>query len=118
MWSLVDVGELRARGLEFDPTANVDFEDVHATEDRSNLSMLEKYVRRLLKSAYHSSPLFWHHAMRHAPSDSLVCKNSYESNRKSGGSSIKFKNIQNIQVQELDSLPTVAWQVKFCSKKL
>lgn len=116
MWSLVDVVELRALGLEFDPVAAANFEDVHVADDGSNLSMLERYVRRLLKSAYQTSPLFWHHAMRHVPSESLVCKNSYEANRKLNGASIQFKNMQGIQVSELNNLPAIAWQVKLCPK--
>ena len=110
MWSLVDVVELRALGLEFDPVANVNFEDVHVPDDGSNLSMLERYVRRLLKSAYHTSPLFWHHAMRHTPSESLFCKGSYEEERKTSGASIHFKNLQDIQVPALNNLRPIAWQ--------
>jgi hypothetical protein len=46
-------------------------------DDGGGLSTLEKFVRKVLDGAFQESPLFWHYAMRHVPSDSLVCAKDF-----------------------------------------
>jgi hypothetical protein len=40
--------------------------------------MLERYVDKLLESSFSNSPMFWHYAVRHVPSDSLLCDSVVE----------------------------------------
>jgi hypothetical protein len=68
-WTIASVLGLRNPTLEFDPTLESDFDG----QESHGLSMLEKYVNKLLESSFSNSPMFWHYAMRHVPSNSLVC---------------------------------------------
>lgn len=76
MWTISSVQELRDLGIPFDPALDVRFEDPDSDGDTNpgGGGMLERYVSRLLRGAYESSPLFWHHALRHVPSPSLACR--------------------------------------------
>jgi hypothetical protein len=69
-WTVASLLGLRTNALQFDPTMGADFDG----EDPNGLSMLEKYVDRLLEGSFANSPLFWHYAVRHVPSDSIVCE--------------------------------------------
>lgn len=105
-WTLLSVAELREVGIQFDPAANVRFEaPANAEPDETGQSMLQRFVTRLLNAAYDSSPLFWHHAMRHVPSDSLVCRHRAQPEPLS--KSLHFRNRQLIPVDALDELPPV-----------
>ena len=68
MWTAASVLSLRTPKLEFDPA--MDLSDISGED---GLSTLEKYVQLLLSRSFEDSSLFWHYAMRHVPSDSLVC---------------------------------------------
>jgi hypothetical protein len=50
--------------VRFDPTAG---------SPGAYLSALEDYVRTVTRRAERQSPLFWHHVLRHVPSDSQMC---------------------------------------------
>ncbi len=61
------------------------------------LSMLERYVSKLLDASFADSLLFWHYAMRHVPSPSLMCAKDYSStNYKPAGTKLAFSNNVNI----------------------
>ena len=72
MWTAASVLGLRSPKLEFDPSLPKDF-DGDETANDSGLSMLERYVAKLLDASFADSSLFWHYAMRHVPSPSLMC---------------------------------------------
>ena len=78
MWTAASVLALRSPALSFDPTLPANFDGGTDEEDTtaggaSALSFLERYVEKLLVGSFADSPLFWHYAMRHVPSDSLAC---------------------------------------------
>jgi hypothetical protein len=70
-WTVSSVLGLRTDALQFDPTLATDFGSVPLTEI-NGLSMLERYVNKLLEDSFSRSPTFWHYAVRHVPSDSQV----------------------------------------------
>lgn len=70
MWTVASVLALRTPALQFDPTHPADFD---GADDVNGLSMLERYVDKLLGLSFAESSLFWHYAMRHVPSESLAC---------------------------------------------
>ena len=93
MWTAASVLGLRTPKLEFDPALDVDFDSPSDEVKRSGLSMLERYVAKLLEASFADSALFWHYAMRHVPSPSLVCARDYSStNHKPGGTHMSFAN--------------------------
>lgn len=55
--------------------------------------MLEKYVNKLLEGAFEDSPLFWHYAVRHVPSDSLLCEQVVEPQK--AMRTLQFREIQS-----------------------
>jgi hypothetical protein len=70
MWTAASVLALRTPSMQFDPATPSD------TIDKNNyegLSMMELYVQKLLSRSFEDTALFWHYAMRHVPSDSLLC---------------------------------------------
>jgi hypothetical protein len=71
-WTVSTVLGLRTDALKFDPTLETDFGSMPPTE-LHGLSMLERYVNKLLEDAFSHSPTFWHYAVRHVPSNSQVC---------------------------------------------
>lgn len=80
MWTAASVLGLRSPKLEFDPALDVDFDFPKGNDDvkNSGLSMLERYVSKLLEASFDDSSLFWHYALRHVPSGpSLMCKKEY-----------------------------------------
>jgi hypothetical protein len=78
MWTAASVLSLRTPKLEFDPTLSNDF-DGNEDAKEGGLSMLERYVMKLLDESFSDSSLFWHYAMRHVPSQSLMCAKDYSS---------------------------------------
>jgi hypothetical protein len=70
-WTVSSVLGLRTDALKFDPTLPVDFGSMPPTE-LNGLSMLERYVNKLLEDSFSRSPTFWHYAVRHVPSNSQV----------------------------------------------
>lgn len=94
MWTAASVLALRSSPkLEFDPALDINF-DAPGNDDvkNSGLSMLERYVSKLLEASFDDSSLFWHYAMRHVPSPSLVCARDYSSLRRNASSTITFVN--------------------------
>lgn len=92
MWTAASVLSLRTPKLEFDPALSKDFDD-NQDAKTSGLSMLERYVIKLLDASFTDSSLFWHYAMRHVPSPSLMCAGDYSStNYKPAGTNITFAN--------------------------
>lgn len=79
MVTAASVLPLRTDNLRYNPVANANFDtEAYASDGQANtiddgLSMLEKYVSKLLTNSFKDSSLFWHYAMRHVPSDSLMC---------------------------------------------
>ena len=112
MWTAASVLALHASPLAFDPALDVDF-DAPGDEDvkRSGLSMLERYVARLLAASFDDSSLFWHYALRHVPSPSLVCARNYSANRRPSGTSMAFVN--DAQVSELLNSPNIPENYSF-----
>lgn len=92
MWTAASVLSLRTPKLEFDPALPKDFDGDQSAKD-SGLSMLERYVAKLLDASFVDSSLFWHYAMRHVPSPSLTCAKDYAStNYKPPGTYMQFYN--------------------------
>lgn len=92
MWTAASVLNLRSPKLAFDPALELDF-DGDSSAKTSGLSMLERYVAKLLDASFADSPLFWHYAMRHVPSASLMCAKEYsQTHHKPNGSSIPYAN--------------------------
>lgn len=78
MWTASTVPELDSfTSTRFDFTLPRDFAGTPSAKD-DGLSMLELYIQKLLAHAFQRSPLYWHHALRHVPSDSLVCQGQYK----------------------------------------
>lgn len=102
-WTLTGAHDLLARKLSFDPLVAPD--GVNSTQ-----TVLQRYVSRVLASAYDSAPLFWHHALRHVPSESLMCEGSEGVRRPEGRDFVRFENLQHIPVQALDGLPPLPVQ--------
>jgi hypothetical protein len=76
MWTAASALGLRSQGLEFDPDLVNSDEfgaDGSDADQGDGLSMLERYVSRLLDASFRDSSLFWHYAMRHVPTPSLAC---------------------------------------------
>jgi hypothetical protein len=109
-WTLKGIAALRNSGLEFDPAMNVNF-DGDPEAAGSGKTMLERYVQKLLEASYDSSPLFWHHAMRYLPSESMLCQreDGYEHARNVPARALHFSNsmvnVPKIPVPALDDLP-------------
>ena len=102
MWTAASVLSLRTPKLEFDPALGKDF-DGSEEGASSGLSMLERYVIKLLDASFSDSSLFWHYAMRHVPSPSLMCAKDYSStNYKASGTRVAFVNDAD--------LPSEVWQ--------
>jgi hypothetical protein len=101
-WTTATVLGLRNRQLEFDPVREPDFDGV----DPNGLSMLEKYVRLLLERSFTDSPLFWHYAVRHVPSESLVCDSSLPSTHNITPGTLKFSREGGVDVfPDINDLP-------------
>lgn len=99
MWTAASVLALRTPQLRFDYTLPTNFDDPTGAPDKSGLSMLERYVGRLLDRSFSHSPLFWHYAMRHAPSDSLACARDLGSSApgtRPPSSKLDFQNLAGI----------------------
>ena len=78
MWTAASVLGLRNPKLAFDPALNINFDSPDNDNiENSGLSMLERYVSKLLQASFEDSSLFWHYAMRHVPSPSLMCAKNY-----------------------------------------
>ena len=88
MWTAASVLSLRTPKLEFDPTFS-NFDAPRDGEEEEGLSMMEKYVQKLLGRSFQDSALFWHYAMRHVPSDSLMCAKVVAAK---GSSALKLQN--------------------------
>eukprot|EP00961_Rhodomonas_salina_P132623 1785208-Rhodomonas_salina.1 len=58
-------GSFSAAGTPFDPTVSY--------QEDEYVSSLEGYIREITVPAFLSSPLYWHHVLRHVPSDSQMC---------------------------------------------
>lgn len=91
MWTAASVLALRSSPkLAFDPSLPVDFD---GDGKDSGLSMLERYVSRLLDDSFADSSLFWHYAMRHVPTPSLACAKDYSStNYRPSSANLTFAN--------------------------
>ena len=98
MWTAASVLSLRTPKLEFDPAMTLPDETT-----QQGLSMLERYVEMLLAQSFEDSALFWHYAMRHVPSDSLVCANATATQAFAKGSRMKF-NLESGLAQKDPSL--------------
>ncbi len=111
MWTAASVLALRTPKLQFDPVLDINF-DVPDNENvkNSGLSMLERYVSKLLEASFDDSPLFWHYAMRHVPSPSLVCARDYYSSLWRRNSTITFVNDARVpsDAQNPDILQSVS----------
>jgi hypothetical protein len=70
-WTVSSVLGLRTDALKFDPTLATDF-GTKSIIELDGLSMLERYVNKLLEDSFSRSPTFWHYAVQHVPSDSQV----------------------------------------------
>ena len=102
MWTAASVLSLRSPTLAFDPSLPKDF-DIPGGSDavkNSGLSMLERYVARLLENTFEDSSLFWHYAMRHVPSASLACAKDYASTNYKTGTSMSFVNDAGIPAED------------------
>jgi len=66
------IKQMTDEGIIFDPTMDTDFDNRQQFE-LPGLGMLERYVNRLLEHSFKKSSTFWSYALRHVPSDSLVC---------------------------------------------
>ncbi len=109
MWTAASVLSLRSPKLAFDPSLPKDFDISGGSDDvkNSGLSMLERYVSRLLDASFDDSSLFWHYAMRHVPSQSLVCAKDYTStNHKPSGTTMPYYNDAGLEQAILSYLPS------------
>lgn len=68
MWTAASVLALRTPELEFNPAKSPT-----ELEAEVGLSYMEAFVQKLLAGSFQDSALFWHYALRHVPSDSLMC---------------------------------------------
>jgi hypothetical protein len=111
MWTAASVLSLRSQKLEFDPALSKDFDNPDNEDARVNgLSMLERYVGRLLDASFVDSSLFWHYAMRHVPSQSLMCVKDYSSsNYKPANTKVQFTN--NVNIPSDASNPSITTKV-------
>jgi hypothetical protein len=106
MWTAASVLALRTSKLQFDPTLSKDF-DGNEDAKTNGLSMLERYVIRLLDASFADSSLFWHYAMRHVPSPSLMCAKDYAStNYKPTGTKVSFVNDAELPADLLSKIPS------------
>jgi hypothetical protein len=69
MWTAASVLALRSPEFQFNPARPENLEK----QSENGLSYLETFVRQVLQGSFQDSALFWHYAMRHVPSESLVC---------------------------------------------
>lgn len=93
MWTAASVlGLHTSQKLAFDPSLDIDFDAASQDVKDSGLSMLERYVSRLLDASFADSSTFWHYAMRHVPSASLTCAMNLPSNQKPAGAKMSFAN--------------------------
>ena len=91
MWTAASVLSLHGSPrLQFDPALDVDFDAPSEEVRQSGLSMLERYVSKLLEASFEDSSLFWHYAVRHVPSPSLTCAGDHASKR--SRSNVQFDN--------------------------
>jgi hypothetical protein len=107
MWTTASAFAMRSQGLEFDPDL-VNSNDFGTggtdAEQGDGLSMLERYVSRLLDASFQDSSLFWHYAMRHVPTQSLACaKQMQDQSQTSNGVPIDVYN--NIGIPESEIRP-------------
>ena len=103
MWTAASVLPLRTPKMEFDPAMHLDQRD----GDGGFSSTLEKYVDMLLARSFDDSALFWHYAMRHVPSDSLMCLTNTSDNTVLGfakGSKLQFEVEPGLAQQAPDLL--------------
>lgn len=102
MWTAASVLSLRTPALKFDPTTTVS-----ESVDSKGLSAMEVYVNKLLKDSFADSPLFWHYALRHVPSESLACAKETlaTDTRKADGSTMLFENQDNIEDLDMTRIP-------------
>jgi len=101
MWTAASVLGLRSSPkLEFDPALDINFDAPDDDEIKSSgLSMLERYVGKLLEASFEDSTLFWHYAMRHVPSPSLMCARNYTATNRKANVYMAFAN--DAKVREL-----------------
>lgn len=99
-WTLSTVAPLRTVNLAFDYTLPRDF-DNGDPEDASGLSMLERYVQRLLAASFRDASTFWHYAVRHVPSESLACARDVPYPRRNGTSKVFFTNANSALPPEI-----------------
>jgi hypothetical protein len=110
MVTAASVLPLRTTRLGYNPVANADFDsDAYSQNDETatvdnGLSMLEKYVSKLLANSFKDSSLFWHYAMRHVPSDSLMCT-SFEKIPFPSGRKLSFGKPEFLANEALPELP-------------
>lgn len=105
MWTAATVLGLRTPKLQFNPSLPKNFdkkmENNDGQSDADGLSMLERYVSKLLDASFADSSLFWHYAMRHVPSPSLMCAKPAKSLQKPPGTKIKYYNDVNLPAADL-----------------
>ena len=68
MWTAASVLSMNTPELEFNPSR-----EASDQEKLNGLSYLESFTQKILAGAFQESALFWHYALRHVPSDSLIC---------------------------------------------
>lgn len=102
MWTAASVLSLRSPSLAFDPSLPKDFDipGGSGVVKNSGLSMLERYVARLLENTFDDTSLFWHYAMRHVPSDSLACAKDYASTNYKSNTNMVFSNDAGIPAED------------------
>lgn len=99
MWTAASVLSLHGSSrLQFDPSLDIDFDGESDDVKQSGLSMLERYVSKLLEASFEDSSLFWHYALRHVPSPSLVCADRDHSSKRDpdGSNFVRFEDDANI----------------------
>lgn len=80
-------------GPPFDPVRAAGSSGEEDTATTGNgLSALETHVRALLRPSFLGTSTFWHYAMRHVPSDSLVCAREASRPASRASSFIRYAN--------------------------
>lgn len=101
MWTTASALSLREPSLAFDFTLPKNFDGTE--DDGRGLSMLERYVDKLLQLSFSESSLFWHYALRHVPSDSLACVRAGKTKTPPENSKVTFVNDAGI-----DEIPDIS----------
>ena len=72
-----------------------------------NTTDFEEYVATLVKSAYESSPLFWHYNPRHHPSNSTMCEETEHINDVKGTLTLDTYSVSGIDMISGEGLPAI-----------